>query len=1004
MIAIGRFNMIEFASELRDISFSLLDRFRDPYTSGRIGTIYPLFVGFAFNHLHTSITQLDSALEYTIVAGDRILTTLNLGIMAVCKFYASEHLDEVESYCRYSAEEVVNWESDVRGGVVLAAVRQCARALAGKTQTDSAIHVLSDIREGEFNSQQYLNQVRTRTANMKRPIQFYECIEIIPLYLFGHYERAVEAGSIVLEGIADMWSGYMTRSCLFWLGLSRVALLSDNPTDEELSQTVEALKLYRKMIEDWQTVTDVNFLHWSKLLSAQIDELTRNFRDALQAYETALDHAQSFGFILEEALGSELMANYFLRRGARRAAKAALRDAIALYKQVGAAGKARHLVELHKFLLEGPSNTKTIDAAVQTDFSGDSPGIKYCPIRGDEEHEEHHNRASVSETKGERIDAWQGGSASNAAPSGVPTLDMLDLTSILESSQVISSVLQVDELLKTMAHIILENCGGLADFAAIVVEDDSPNAWSVAASGDPEHGCKAHIPGIPLAESDDVSESIVRYCTRFRGMEAIRDQAAILLTDVRLETVLVPNIILDERFSNVSEAWLKRNPAGKSVIAIPIIHGEKPLLGLLYLEGQPNAFTDRNQSVLQLLVNQIGISYSNALTLKDLKKSSAANESMVLVQKKALAKARDAEAKAKRAEAEAIRNVQIAEEASKARSLFLANVSHELRTPLNGVIGNSELLKNSPLSKEQELHADSIRVSADLLLTVINDILDYSKLEADKMKLFPITFNVDDAVREVVRAITHNNLQKKGLEIVQDLELPRSTVFGDPVRLHQVLMNLIGNSLKFTASGTITVGARTEMDTDDIVRVRFWVEDTGIGISKEQLKKLFQPFSQADSSTARRFGGSGLGLSICKQLIETLMKGEIWLVSDEGKGTTVSFRLTFPKAAKDNTAGQSEASTQKPDPMAAYSSVDTTNLNSRSSFIDLSSIPRDQLRICIAEDNPINQKIAIQFVQRLGFKQVDAYDNGLEAVEALRRESSNGMPYHLVLMDVQMPV
>ena len=222
-------------------------------------------------------------------------------------------------------------------------------------------------------------------------------------------------------------------------------------------------------------------------------------------------------------------------------------------------------------------------------------------------------------------------------------------------------------------------------------------------------------------------------------------------------------------------------------------------------------------------------SYSNALTLKEVEKVSASNISMVDVQKRALAKALEAERQANNAKAEALRNVKLAEEAAKAKSIFLANVSHELRTPLNGVIGNSELLRDSDLRKDQAEMADSIRVSADLLLTVINDILDFSKMEADKMKLFIVAFNADEMLREVVRSVSFQSKSSKSVEIVQDINLPQTLIYGDPVRLHQVLGNLIGNSLKFTEKGSITVGANTDFETKDTVRLSFWVKDTGIG-------------------------------------------------------------------------------------------------------------------------------------------------------------------------------
>jgi CheY-like chemotaxis protein len=190
-------------------------------------------------------------------------------------------------------------------------------------------------------------------------------------------------------------------------------------------------------------------------------------------------------------------------------------------------------------------------------------------------------------------------------------------------------------------------------------------------------------------------------------------------------------------------------------------------------------------------------------------------------------------------------------------------------------------------------------------------------------------------------------------------------------------------------------------ESNDVVALTFWIRDTGIGIPPSQLSKLFKPFSQADASTARKYGGSGLGLSICKSLIETMMHGKIELESQEGFGTTVWFTVTFPKADAQASVGDSQNGVER-DPMAKY--IEDGVSNTQGQYNDFSVLSREELRICIAEDNQINQKIAIQFVQKLGFKYVDAYDNGLEAVEGLRRKSLEGKPYHLVLMDCQMPV
>ncbi|KAJ5035453.1 uncharacterized protein L3040_007921 [Drepanopeziza brunnea f. sp. 'multigermtubi'] len=1034
MIACTRFNMIKFACDMGEICKTLLSDWSDQYTSGRGNTVYALFVGHLHCSIQDSLRELDGALDHAIHVGDRGSTILNFGLVGSLRFFASENLTELESFLHYGCEEVPNWHLDTRGGTmaskyisdpayikkpeictnVLAkwehefAVRQACRALQGRTHTSESLDIMSD---EHHDSVYYKKWLQGSMRNSDRPLILYEGFEMAPLFLYGHYSRAVDLGNHCLENIASVWSARITRFVYFMHGLSLAGLMWHTLQDplkaisqgtdghhvsidaqpkelvKEISNVVQQIKRHKKMIEDWQTVNNVNYLAWSKLLDAQIAEMEGDHGAALYAFEVSLDHAAANSFLFEEALGNYLQAGFFLRTGSRRAAKASLREATALYRMFGAVGVAKYIEDEHSLLLQGPTrDDRTADAAAQTDFAGDSADVQYTTLEGDDDDMRQQTRASLTtETKGDRIGAWQGGSARPPAGSSLSALDMLDLTSILESSQVISSVLQVDQLLKTMCEIILQNCGGLATMAAIIVEEDDPVGWSIAASGDPEKGAVAHIPGLPLAETALVAEGVIFYCTRFR------------------ETIFLPDLIHDERFSNVTDAWATRNPVGKSVIAIPICHGVKPLLGVLYLEGEPNAFTDRNLTVLQLLVNQIGISYSNALTLKEVEKVSAFNNSMVDVQRKALAKALEAEKQANASKAEALRNVKLAEEAAKAKSIFLANVSHELRTPLNGVIGNSELLRDSDLTKDQAEMADSIRVSADLLLTVINDILDFSKMEADKMELYVVAFKADELMREVFRSVSYSNRDKKNfknVEILQDISLPQCLIFGDPVRLHQVLGNLVSNSLKFTENGSITIGAKTDAETADEVTLTFWVRDTGIGIPPQQLFKLFKPFSQADASTARKYGGSGLGLSICKSLVESMMGGRIELESVEGEGTLAWFSVTFPKA-KEASAGDSQNGTDYVDHM---SSRNNESHSSPTPYTHFSHVERDALRICIAEDNPVNQKIAVQFMHKLGFKHVDAYDNGLQAVEGLRAKAKEGTPYHITLMDVQMPV
>ena len=295
-------------------------------------------------------------------------------------------------------------------------------------------------------------------------------------------------------------------------------------------------------------------------------------------------------------------------------------------------------------------------------------------------------------------------------------------------------------------------------------------------------------------------------------------------------------------------------------------------------------------------------------------------------------------------------------------------------------------------------------IHLDTLLTVINDILDFSKLEAGKMKLYSMPLNLKTTITEVVRALSYTNLER-GLKTIEDLQLDSELlVISDPVRLHQIFMNLLSNSYKFTAKGSVTVSARTNWEDKDSIEVTCSIADTGIGISQEQATRLFKPFSQADSSTQRSYGGSGLGLSICKALINVL-NGKISLESQLGIGTTVHFTVTFPKASKTPTRVDTDSSATVAVSTAIWSSEGSPRPTQPAGIphIDLSKIPREQLRVCIAEDNPINQKIAVSFVTKLGFKSA-SYGDGHQAVEALRGASRDGNPFHLVLMDCQMPV